>query len=71
MLTPNEQVVNVLAGELELCIDGETEILSAGSVAVIPANSVHSGQALSDCRVIDTFSPVRTEFAVPRDPALT
>ena len=66
----NEQIVNMLEGQLELCIAGETVVLSPGAVAVIPPNATHSGTALTDCRVIDTFAPVRTEFAVPRDPEL-
>ena len=61
----NEQIVNVLEGELELTIDGVTEVLTPGCVAVVPSGATHSGRALSDCRVIDTFQPARTHFAVP------
>ena len=61
----NEQIVNVLEGELELTIDGVTEVLGPGCVAVVPSGAAHSGQALSDCRIIDTFQPTRTEFALP------
>lgn len=34
----------------------------AGDVVVIPSNVVHYGQALTDVRVIDVFSPVREEY---------
>ena len=61
----NEQIVNVLEGELEFTIDGVTEVLSAGCIAVVPSHGVHSGQALSNCRVIDTFQPVQRQFALP------
>lgn len=58
----HEQVMNVLEGEFELTIDGETEILKAGVVAHIPSNVKHSGQALTDCRMIDTFYPIRDDY---------
>ena len=61
----NEQIVNVLEGDLEFTIDGITEVLNAGCVAVVPSHAVHSGQALTDCRVIDTFQPVQRQFALP------
>ena len=59
---PHEQVANVLEGEFELTIDGETKILEAGTVAVIPSNAVHSGKAVTNCRIIDTFNPVREDY---------
>ena len=61
----NEQIVNVLEGELEFTIDGVTEILGPGCIAVVPSGASHSGRALSDCRVVDTFQPVQTRFALP------
>ena len=64
---PNEQVVNVLEGELEFCIDGETQVLTAGTITIVPSNAVHSGVALTDCKVIDTFCPVQKRFALDRD----
>ena len=58
----NEQVVNVVEGELELTVDGTTYNLVPGKVMVLPPNTVHSGRALSDCRVLDVFHPVREDF---------
>lgn len=55
---PNEQVLNVLSGEIEFTIAGETRVLGAGDVAVIPANSLHSGRTLSNCRLIDVVHPI-------------
>ena len=63
----NEQIVNVLEGELEFSIDGVTRVLGPGTVTIVPPNAVHSGVALSDCRVIDTFCPVQKTFALPGD----
>ncbi len=58
----HEQVSNVLEGELEITIGDETRICRAGEVAVIAPNTIHYGQALTDVRVIDVFSPVREEY---------
>ena len=52
---PHEQVANVLEGEFELTVSGETIILKAGTVAVIPSNALHSGKALTKCRILDVF----------------
>jgi quercetin dioxygenase-like cupin family protein len=59
---PHEQVVNVLSGELELNVDGTTHRLSAGVSYVIPPDTPHSGRAITDCRVLDVFAPVREEY---------
>ena len=59
---PHEQVCNVFEGRFQLTIDGETKVLEAGSVAVIPSESKHSAIALTDCRVMDVFQPVREDY---------
>jgi quercetin dioxygenase-like cupin family protein len=59
---PHEQVTNVIEGQLELTIAGETSVLTPGKVAVIPPNMPHSGRALTPCRAIDVFYPVREEY---------
>jgi quercetin dioxygenase-like cupin family protein len=59
---PHEQVVNVLEGTLELTATGETHVLEPGSVVVIPPDIPHSGKAVTHCKVIDVFYPVREEY---------
>ncbi len=59
---PHEQVAHVLDGEFELTIDDRTQRLGAGMVAVIPPNAVHSGRAVTRCRIIDVFHPVRDDY---------
>lgn len=59
---PNEQVVNVIEGELELNVEGKSYNLVPGKVMILPSNVPHSGRAVSDCRVIDVFHPVREDF---------
>jgi quercetin dioxygenase-like cupin family protein len=59
---PHEQVVNVLEGELELVVGGETCRLTPGLVYVIPPDVPHSGRAVTACRVLDVFAPVREDY---------
>jgi quercetin dioxygenase-like cupin family protein len=59
---PQEQISIVAEGRFELTIEEETEILCPGLVAVIPPGAPHSGRALTDCRVIDIFHPVREDY---------
>ncbi len=58
----HEQVVNLLEGEFQLTVAGETHTLQPGDVFVLHSNVEHSGYALSDCRVLDVFQPVREDY---------
>ena len=57
-----EQVVNVIEGELELTVAGQPFTLVPGKVMVLEPNVVHSGKAKRDCYVIDVFHPIREDF---------
>ena len=59
---PHEQVSNLLEGECEMTVNGMETRLTEGSVAVIPSNAVHSGRAITACRFIDIFQPVREDY---------
>ena len=60
---PHEQLGTVLAGELELTVAGETRVLKAGEVYVIPGDVEHSARPRHGAaRVVDVFSPVREEY---------
>jgi quercetin dioxygenase-like cupin family protein len=58
----HEQVAQVIEGEFELTVEGETFRLEPGLVAVIPSGARHSGRALTRCRIIDAFAPVREDY---------
>lgn len=58
----HEMVVNVIEGELELTVGEETQVLTQGKVATIPGNVPHRAKAVTDCRVIDVFYPVRDDY---------
>lgn len=59
---PHEQIVSILEGELEIVVDGERSVLTPGQVFVIPPHAPHSGRALTACRVLDAFAPVREDY---------
>ena len=59
---PHEQVANVIAGEFEFTVDGNTRRMGPGHVAVIPPDAVHYGKALTPCYIIDVFYPVREDY---------
>lgn len=58
----HEQIVNVIEGELELTVDGEKHRLTLGKAMVLPPNVPHSGLAITSCRVVDVFHPVREDL---------
>lgn len=59
---PHEQVASVVEGTYELTVAGETKKLQTGEIAVIPSNVLHSGIAITDCKLMDIFSPVREDY---------
>ena len=59
---PHEQVSHVLEGEFEMTIDGQSERLGPGALAIVPPNVTHSGRAVTTCRIIDVFHPVRDDY---------
>jgi quercetin dioxygenase-like cupin family protein len=54
-----EEVWNVLEGELEVTIDGVAHVAAAGMVAITPPNTRHSVRALTDGRAIVVDTPLR------------
>lgn len=59
---PHEQVTHLLEGEFEIIINGAAKLMQAGEVAAIPSNSKHSGMAITSCRILDAFYPVREDY---------
>src|SRR6202047_5082960 len=58
-----EEVYEVIEGELEVTIDGVAPIARVGLVAIVPANVRHSVKALTDGKAIIVDYPARHDFA--------
>ncbi len=59
---PQEEVYEVIEGELEVTIDGLTQIARPGLVAIVPGNVRHSVRAITDGRAIIVDYPLRKGF---------
>jgi unsaturated pyranuronate lyase len=62
---PQEEVYEVVEGELEVTIDGAAQIVRPGLVAIVPPGVRHSIKALTDGRAIIIDCPLRPEFNEP------
>jgi quercetin dioxygenase-like cupin family protein len=60
----HETIDHIQSGMLEMTIGDETIIMHAGMVARVPSNIPHSARALTDCKVVNIFYPVREDFKV-------
>ncbi len=59
---PQEEVYEVIEGELEVTIDGVVQIARPGIVAIVPGGARHSVKALTNGRAIIVDYPLRHEF---------
>ena len=57
-----EQITYIIEGELDMIIGGQPCLLSPGMYYVIPPGTPHSAVAITDCKVIDAFCPVREDY---------
>ena len=58
----NEQITYIIEGQLDMIIDGVVFSLTDGMYHVIHSNVPHSAIAVTDCKVIDSFSPAREDY---------
>ncbi|HEV2117665.1 MAG TPA: cupin domain-containing protein [Terriglobales bacterium] len=66
-----EEVYEVVEGELELTIDGVKQIARPGTVGIVPSNVHHSVKALTDGRAIIVDYPIRRDIGEKRKQAGT
>ena len=59
---PEEEVYEVIEGQLEVTIDGRSDIAKAGVVVIVPPNTLNSVNALTDGRLIVVDHPSRLDF---------
>lgn len=58
----HEQVSTILEGRVEFTVAGETRLCQPGDIVVLPSNVPHGVVALEPSRVLDVFSPVRSDY---------
>jgi quercetin dioxygenase-like cupin family protein len=58
----HEQITYVIEGQLNMTLAGQSCPLTAGMYHIIPSNTPHSAVAVTDCKLIDTFSPTRDDY---------
>jgi quercetin dioxygenase-like cupin family protein len=61
---PFDQVSFVFQGTLEFDVDGQTYVVSAGEVLLIPADAPHTARLLGDevALNVDVYAPVREDY---------
>jgi quercetin dioxygenase-like cupin family protein len=59
---PHEQVTNIIRGRFEMTLGLETKVIEPGEIIVIPSGAKHRGRALTECFILDVFSPVREDY---------
>ena len=59
---PHDQLTYVLTGQAECTAGGESCVLKPGMCALIPGGTPHRVRALTACRVLDVFTPVRDDL---------
>lgn len=60
----HEQITYCLEGQLDMEIGGEPFSLTPGCYHVIPSNVWHGATAITDCKLLDVFGPVREEYKI-------
>ncbi len=58
----HQQCSFVIEGQFELTVNDDAQMLDSGMFAEIPPNAWHSGRAVTNCKLIDIFSPVREDY---------
>ncbi len=58
----HEQWTHVIEGEMRFNIAGVEKVLTPGMAALVPSNAIHSATAITLCKVIDCFLPVREDL---------
>ena len=58
----NEQISIVQEGHFELTVGDETRICEVNKPVLIQGDVVHGGRSLTECKILDIFTPVREDY---------
>jgi quercetin dioxygenase-like cupin family protein len=59
---PQEQIVHILQGRMNLIVEGNAHELTTGESFYLASNVLHGVETFEETRVLDTFSPPRDEY---------
>ena len=59
---PHAQMSFVINGQFAMTIACETKVLDATQFCHIPGGTEHGGEAITDCVLVDIFTPVREDY---------
>ena len=59
---PQEQIVHILSGRMNLIVEGVAHQLKTGDSFYLASNVPHAVETLEKTRVLDTFSPPRDDY---------
>lgn len=59
---PNDEVWNVMEGQLEITIGGETKVVGPGGATVVPPDTAHSLKALTEVQALVVDHPRRDKI---------
>ena len=59
---PAEQITHLLDGEMDLTIGDEVHQLTSGKIVRIQSDIPHSVITSTECKIIDTFAPARSDL---------
>lgn len=59
---PHVQASHIAEGRFEVTIDGQARVLSQGDSFIVPSGLPHGVKALEKGRLIDCFTPHRSDF---------
>ena len=62
---PHEQTGYLVAGRIDLTIDGRTHTVRPGDSWCIPGDTPHQAHAHEDSIAVEIFAPVREEYLPP------
>ncbi len=63
----NEQISLIVSGSLEFIVNGQSQIVQAGEILIIPSGVPHSAIAHEDMDGLDIFSPPRQDWLEKAD----
>ncbi len=60
---PHEQITTIIAGNMEMTVGDQTQLMRPGDVVTVPPNILHSAKVIEEKAIaIDAWSPIREDY---------